>query len=497
MKYEYKILIPSGNDTALVMGLEDNQEVRTKINDQIMKKFANVEQVGFVGLEKGTPRLTMAGGEFCGNALRCAAWYFLNGKKGTIDISVSGVEGLLKAGISENGEVWTTMPFDHSLKNITSNQKGYNLVKLDGIIHLVIEPSQSGEFLTKAKATNDFQGELKTIAKKLMADNDLLNEPACGVIFTENIGDAIKIHPCVRVKSVNSMFYETACGSGTIAIALANTYLTGKSSNMKILQPSGKSINSRIDVVDGKVQGGLISGQVETNEMIYKGEIEMQQPIKVRISKIGSLEQLNNEFDKLTELYQECFSVAPYFEKIEKNEVNETFGDYLKDGFVLLAHDVSDEKLVGFVARVPLSKDLDVFEIIKNHVPDWKNTYYAADLGVANSHRFLGLSTLLMNEAIKYVPTRYLVMRTQEKNVSSLIAHEKCGYKMLENVKQVKRCKRIDGTFEDDSRVFLLQDNQETLLADKKPESASSRIFELIRKTKKGFNTLPNIDIVL
>ena len=48
-KYEvkYVIAVPGGNDTALVYGTDYTPEQKKKINDAIMAKHSNVEQVGF------------------------------------------------------------------------------------------------------------------------------------------------------------------------------------------------------------------------------------------------------------------------------------------------------------------------------------------------------------------------------------------------------------------------------------------------------------------
>ena len=71
--YRYTIIRPGGNDTALVLGIERDFNKRKQINDQIMKKYSKVEQVGFVNPDPTEPELLMAGREFCGNATRSAA----------------------------------------------------------------------------------------------------------------------------------------------------------------------------------------------------------------------------------------------------------------------------------------------------------------------------------------------------------------------------------------------------------------------------------------
>ena len=78
---KYSIYRPAGNDTALVYGVEYIQEQKKKINNFIMKKHKNVEQVGFININE-IKELQMAGGEFCENATRSAAYSYLNGKQG-------------------------------------------------------------------------------------------------------------------------------------------------------------------------------------------------------------------------------------------------------------------------------------------------------------------------------------------------------------------------------------------------------------------------------
>ena len=75
MDIRYQIFDPSGNITALVEGDRFTPEERIRINDAIMAKHADVEQVGF--LSTGTPEMTMAGGEFCGNATRSSILAYL------------------------------------------------------------------------------------------------------------------------------------------------------------------------------------------------------------------------------------------------------------------------------------------------------------------------------------------------------------------------------------------------------------------------------------
>ena len=79
MKIKYIKYNPSGNITALVIGDKYTQKERKQINNEIMKYDKKIEQVGFLSDYKN--KITMAGGEFCGNATRCAALYYLNKNK--------------------------------------------------------------------------------------------------------------------------------------------------------------------------------------------------------------------------------------------------------------------------------------------------------------------------------------------------------------------------------------------------------------------------------
>ncbi len=100
---EYSIYIPAGNDTALVYGLDYTQQQKKLINNAIMEKNSNVEQVGFIDSTK-KPELQMAGGKFCENATRSAAFVYLNGKKGSLQMSVNTTD-IINAGVDENVKV--------------------------------------------------------------------------------------------------------------------------------------------------------------------------------------------------------------------------------------------------------------------------------------------------------------------------------------------------------------------------------------------------------
>lgn len=256
MKRNYKIYIPSGNPTALVDGIVNNQTIRTKINDEIMKENDIVEQVGFINKDINNPKLIMAGGEFCGNATRSAIYSYLNGKSGNIEIKVSGVKDKLNGGIDDLGNTWVNMPIikgDFS-KSVTKINNKSAIVKLYGITHLIVE--------TKDINLNYSKEELKEIAFKILKENYLTNEDAAGVMFIEHGEDGIKLTPIVYVKLVNTLFYETACGSGTTAVGIYESFKNKKCINENIIQPSNEIINVQTDVENNQILNAKISGKV-------------------------------------------------------------------------------------------------------------------------------------------------------------------------------------------------------------------------------------------
>lgn len=262
-EYSYQIFIPGGNTTALVFDLESDFQTRKIINNNIMKKFPDVEQVGFLSADIKAPQLMMAGGEFCGNATRCAAWHYLKGMPGELNLKVSGVSKALKAGITEKYEAWAEMPVINELSSIKEIQNGFYLVNMEGIVHIIVMPEQSKFYLKKS--------DLKTSAKDILFQNNLLNAPAAGVIFIENEVDEFKIHPCVYVSGINTLFYETACGSGTIAAGLVIALLKGKNVEIPVIQPSLKIIKAIVCCDGTMVTKAIISGKIETDGIVYEG----------------------------------------------------------------------------------------------------------------------------------------------------------------------------------------------------------------------------------
>lgn len=152
-RIKYLIYRPAGNDTALVYGTNYTKEMKKKINDSIMKKHSNVEQVGFIN-NTGRKELQMA----------------------------------------------------------------------------------------------------------------------VGVMFCEKEAEneKIKINPIVWVKDIDTLFYETACGSGSVAVCLVESYLKKQGQKIDIIQPSGLTITANVDYKENNFERAIISGNIEKDGKTYE-----------------------------------------------------------------------------------------------------------------------------------------------------------------------------------------------------------------------------------
>lgn len=256
MKVEYKIYNPSGNITALVLGDAYTEKQKHRINDEVMKKHREVEQVGFLSLTEN--KLSMAGGEFCGNATRCATKYYLKGQEGEIRMKVSGTNQVLETGQYDNKEVWTQIPTSKKTNVVQKLEKGNYQVSLEGITHIVIT-----EKIEKVKREAIIQKYIQSYRE----------ESALGIIFLEESDRGITISPYVWVKEIHTLFYEQSCGSGSAAVGLLKSFLNKNSISKSILQPSGDRIQVMTEYKENEM-GVSISGRIDTDNQIRTIEIK-------------------------------------------------------------------------------------------------------------------------------------------------------------------------------------------------------------------------------
>lgn len=237
MKTTQKLVTAAGgNGTAIEIIPEPlsrpDYESRGTILCNDFEEFG-AEQAGFLVLSDN--HFEMAGGEFCGNATRSAA-VLLHQEHGedTVSFTVSGFDGVVSASVASLDDttflVKATFPgMQTKISNVVlESGQPASIVDLGGIVHVVV----NGEFPSNPE---DYSSQHRAIT----AQFGLENRDAVGVTWYQRVGNAITMHPVVWVRAVDTFYYESSCGSGTIAVGA----VTGTTS---IIQPSGMPISAYI-----------------------------------------------------------------------------------------------------------------------------------------------------------------------------------------------------------------------------------------------------------
>ena len=256
-KIEYKIFNPGGNITALINGCDYDTNQKKLINRMIMEKYSQVEQVGF--LSNKTNRLEMSGAEFCANAARCAVYEYLKENDNIIEISVSGTNKKIIGKRLNNNNVEIRLDIYKNITDLIEVKNNITYVKIDGILIVVFDEEKSKDYITKLRENEEIA---KNEIKQLMIKEIQTEEKAIGIMLLEKVSSKIKINPVVWVKDIDTVFYETACGSGSLGTAIYN-YYKNKDKKLELIQPSGYSINIDLDIKAQYIESASISGIVE------------------------------------------------------------------------------------------------------------------------------------------------------------------------------------------------------------------------------------------
>ena len=130
-----------------------------------------------------------------------------------------------------------------------------SIIKMYGITFVVMKINRNIEKYSKSK--------LKEYAYNILNKEKLLNSTAAGVIFSKIIDEKnIVIYPVVYVSKIKTLFYETACGSGTTALAIYESMKRNSNVDINVLQPSGEIINVKTMASNNKINDVIISGKV-------------------------------------------------------------------------------------------------------------------------------------------------------------------------------------------------------------------------------------------
>lgn len=227
----------------------------------LAKDELDAEQAGFTDLARRT--LRMAGGEFCVNATRAfGAMLDRALAAGTSAVTASGLAadgarrfkvtvsgwpgpiGLIVRGREPEWQVAAELTLGTCPLTVPGN--GLALVRLPGISHLLVGPGSWPE-----------QGRT-AVARELMRHYNLLDEDAAGVIWWTWAGaqeePSLRIRPVVRVRVVDTLYEETSCGSGSLALALFQR-ARGLGDSCAILQPGGDRLAVSFARGEARVEG--------------------------------------------------------------------------------------------------------------------------------------------------------------------------------------------------------------------------------------------------
>ena len=251
MSHQFWKVTPSGNPTILLKTEDVPPARRAEVANAVMSsQHIGGEQVGYVRLE-GTPRLDMMGGEFCLNATRAFASVLdslgLLERAGDVSsglVEVSGVDEKVPVRVTHSGNA---LPFAEACLHFEELPQpehlpgGLRLMRVPGIAHIV----QGGAVPSSS--------ELSAFCREQRRALTLEGEEAVGHLWLDVPEDAstegeaaLDLSPVVWVRDTATLCFESACGSGTLACALAEHARTGAVA-FSITQPSGMALSVRIE----------------------------------------------------------------------------------------------------------------------------------------------------------------------------------------------------------------------------------------------------------
>lgn len=248
---------PTGNITLLILDPVPAGE-QAAVASELMKKEPSAEQAGFLTVPESGQYdiiLRMAGGEFCGNASMSAAAYYsmLKGTScGRITVKVSGAREPVIAAVSScssdpevlphtvsdpNTNVWhgaVEMPPARSIQTVCfPGGRVLPVVTFDGISHIILDTSTE----KKSDSCTGQEMDMETAQILIKEWCRFLKADALGMMFWDR--EAGTLTPLVYVPAADTLFWESACGSGSAAVGswLASQENTEVSISLK--QPGG------------------------------------------------------------------------------------------------------------------------------------------------------------------------------------------------------------------------------------------------------------------
>jgi diaminopimelate epimerase len=218
------------------------------------------EQAGFVsppaaGSAPSLWHLEMAGGEFCGNAARCFGLYVAKtqGLKGKalVSVSVSGAKEPVQVEVdTERNRAAAEMPRPITVDSVNYGGRSLPVLIFEGIAHVIAPDLES-------KSENFY-------AIKVELEKKFHLPAALGVMFYDTASRFMR--PAVYVRSVDTMVFESSCGSGSAALGIwLSREIADGTANYAITQDGG-IIETEVVKRAGQVVRVTIGGEVKLGE---------------------------------------------------------------------------------------------------------------------------------------------------------------------------------------------------------------------------------------
>ena len=255
MKVDLLRTDPSGNITLLIISPVDIADRAYVAQALMQNKNLSAQQIGFITqpLYGGEGRVELAGGEFCGNAVRSLGLYLAQkrGVGGRVLAEISGHTGTLSI-ITDliNQTAAADMPLPKRQETVTLGLTTGTLVWMEGIVHAVVHAQPDISMLEE-------------LAKTPAGSHD-----AFGIMFLEEHGR--KMTPLVAVPAANTTMWESSCGSGSIAAAVVQSKDTHEGWIDFSFQQPGGALTVRLLKTEGKVLRAVLQGkiQIENHENV-------------------------------------------------------------------------------------------------------------------------------------------------------------------------------------------------------------------------------------
>lgn len=294
---EYVVIDPSKNITILVTSDVDENDYAL-VAKKLLEMEPNAEQVGFLKLKEKNNSvslksveecdiiLNMAGNEFCGNATMSAAVYngIENGLRDSeVVVKASGVDEPVRVHVKKlsSDDEWegiVEMPRALTIKEIDfGNGEKFSVVFFKGIAHIIIDNNSGAR---KAYPYDVPEAKIY-LEKKIKEWCDFLKVPALGVMVISGFAmhspyaeaddichydGEVVMTPLVYVKSIDTLYWESSCASGTTAVGVYVADRIKKEVEIDVKQPS-ETVLSIEKTIDGKL---LLAGKVN---LLYKKSV--------------------------------------------------------------------------------------------------------------------------------------------------------------------------------------------------------------------------------